>query len=93
MAEDKVIAVVLSGCGVYDGTEVHEAAAVCQAVTRAGYTPEFYAPDKPHVEEVNHVMQTVQRDTQRNVLHESGRIARGKDHIHDITVSQIIVFF
>jgi enhancing lycopene biosynthesis protein 2 len=30
------VAVVLSGCGVYDGSEVHEASAVCVALSRAG---------------------------------------------------------
>ena len=40
------VAVVLSGCGVFDGTEVHEAAAVCSALTRAGLKVAFYAPTK-----------------------------------------------
>ena len=30
------IAVILSGCGVYDGSEVHEASAACAAISRAG---------------------------------------------------------
>ena len=30
------IAVVLSGCGVYDGSEIHETAAAMAALTRAG---------------------------------------------------------
>ena len=33
------VAVVLSGCGVYDGTEVHEAAAALAAITRLGGVP------------------------------------------------------
>ena len=39
------VAVVLSGNGVYDGTEVHEAAAVVAALTRGGAKPIFVAPD------------------------------------------------
>jgi enhancing lycopene biosynthesis protein 2 len=33
------VAVVLAGCGVYDGTEVHEAAAILAAITRHGGRP------------------------------------------------------
>lgn len=32
----KNVAVILSGCGVYDGTEVHEASAVMVHLSRAG---------------------------------------------------------
>ena len=49
------VAVVLSGCGVNDGTEVHEAAAVCSALSRAGKTPVFYAPTKDQFDEVDHI--------------------------------------
>lgn len=72
------VGVVLSGCGVYDGTEVHEAAAVCSALTRAGKTPVFYAPSMKLYHEINHVRGTDNPDSDRNVLVESGRIARGK---------------
>ena len=71
------VAVILSGCGVFDGTEVHEAAAVCSALSRAGKTPVFYAPAKDQFEEVNHVNGGNTQPTERNVLVESARIARG----------------
>lgn len=32
----KRVAVILSGCGVYDGTEIHEASAVLVHLSRAG---------------------------------------------------------
>ena len=80
------VAVVLSGCGVYDGSEVHEASAVCVALTRAGKTPVFYAPNKTQYHEVNHVNGN-DKDTERNVLIESGRIARGK--VLELSVSGI----
>lgn len=32
----KRVALILSGCGVYDGTEVHEASAVMVHLSRAG---------------------------------------------------------
>ena len=40
------VAVVLSGCGVYDGTEVHEASAVLTHLSRHGAEVAMFAPDK-----------------------------------------------
>ena len=40
----KKVAVVLSGCGVYDGSEVHEAAACLAAITRHHAEPVVFAP-------------------------------------------------
>jgi len=40
----KKIAVVLSGCGVYDGSEVHEASACLAAITRNNIEPVVFAP-------------------------------------------------
>lgn len=52
-ASDKV-AVVLSGCGVYDGTEIHEAAATLAALTRHGFEPIPCAPQKSLAHVVDH---------------------------------------
>lgn len=71
------IAVILSGCGVYDGSEVHEASAACTAISRAGKKIAFYAPDKDQFHMVNHVTSEDDTDAKRNVLVESARIARG----------------
>jgi len=71
------IAVILSGCGVYDGSEVHEASAACAAISRAGKKAVFYAPDKNQFHLVNHVTAADDSETKRNVLIESARIARG----------------
>ena len=48
------IAVILSGCGVYDGTEVHEAAAALAALSRAGAQIEMFAPDADQAHVVDH---------------------------------------
>ncbi len=71
------VGVILSGCGVFDGTEVHEVAAVCAAITRNGKTPVFFAPDKGLFHEVNHINGEA-GESARNCLVEAGRIARGK---------------
>jgi len=70
------IAVVLSGCGVYDGTEVHEAAAALAALSRGGAEVAMYAPDKDQAHVVDHT-EGAEMEQPRNVLLESARIARG----------------
>ena len=63
---------------VFDGTEIHEAAAASAAISRSGKKVVFYAPDKTQFHEVNHVSGENDESTKRNVLIEAGRIARGK---------------
>jgi len=76
----KKIGVVLSGCGVYDGSEIHEAVLTLLAIDRNGCEAVCMAPDV-ELTEVNHL--TGQPSSaKRNVLVESARIARGK--IRDI---------
>ena len=72
------VAIVLSGCGVFDGSEIHEAVAVLMSVEREGAEPVFFAPDKPQASVVNHKTGSESAGESRNVLVESARIARGK---------------
>ncbi|OJX68121.1 isoprenoid biosynthesis glyoxalase ElbB [Magnetospirillum sp. 64-120] len=69
-------AVVLSGCGVYDGAEIHEAVLTLLAVDRAGATYQCFAPDVAQMHVVNHLTGQPM-DESRNVLVEAARIARG----------------
>lgn len=69
-------AVVLSGCGVYDGAEIHEAVLTLLAVDRAGASYECFAPDVAQMHVVNHLTGQPM-DESRNVLVEAARIARG----------------
>jgi len=69
--------VVLSGCGVFDGTEIHEAVVTLLALSRAGVDVQCAAPDRPQMHVINHLTGDVDA-TPRNVLVESARIARGK---------------
>ncbi|CAG0886058.1 unnamed protein product [Darwinula stevensoni] len=73
----KKVAVVLSGCGVYDGSEVHEASAVLTHLTRSGAIPIIFAPDIFQMHVVDHAKGTPVDGEHRNVLSESARIARG----------------
>lgn len=74
---DKKVAVVLSGCGVYDGSEIIEAVSTILAVEKYGAKCSFFAPNVPQADVVDHLGGKQESDT-RNVLQESARIARGK---------------
>jgi enhancing lycopene biosynthesis protein 2 len=71
------VALVLSGCGVYDGTEVQEAVATILALERAGAQVLCTAPNVPMPMVINHFTGHRSVGDERNVLVESARIARG----------------
>ncbi|WP_074011804.1 isoprenoid biosynthesis glyoxalase ElbB [Candidatus Sodalis sp. SoCistrobi] len=73
----KRIGIVLSGCGVNDGSEIQEAVLTLLAIDRAGADAVCFAPDKPQLQVVNH-LSGEQTDERRNVLVEAARIARGQ---------------
>jgi enhancing lycopene biosynthesis protein 2 len=73
----KKFAVVLSGCGVFDGAEIHEATLTLLAIAKQGARYEIFAPDIPQHHVINHITGE-EMDESRNVLVESARIARGK---------------
>jgi len=83
------IGVLLSGCGVYDGSEIHEAVLTLLALDRAGVKVQCLAPDMEQRDVVNHLTGEPVAES-RNVLVESARIARGniKD-IREISATDI----
>ena len=70
------IGVVLSGCGVQDGSEIHEATLLLLALDRRGAEAVCFAPDKPQADVVDHATGKPADET-REILAESARIARG----------------
>ena len=74
----KKIGVVLSGCGVYDGSEIHEAVLTLLAIDRAGAEAVCCAPNIKQAHVINHLTGEESKSESRNVLTESARIARGK---------------
>ncbi len=74
----KKIGVVLSGCGVYDGSEIQEAVITLLAIDRQGAEAVICAPNLPQMHVVNHLSGEVEVGVSRNVLVESARIARGQ---------------
>ncbi|MCG6948647.1 MAG: isoprenoid biosynthesis glyoxalase ElbB [Acidobacteria bacterium] len=73
----KKIGVILSGCGVYDGAEIHESVVTLLAIDRAGAEAVMCAPNTEQLHVVNHLTGEVEEGASRNVLVESARIARG----------------
>jgi len=74
--KEKRVAVVLSGCGVYDGSEIHEAVLTLLAIDQQGAAYQCFAPDIAQHHVINHLTGEPS-DEERNVLVESARIARG----------------
>ncbi|MFZ4771441.1 MAG: isoprenoid biosynthesis glyoxalase ElbB [Ferruginibacter sp.] len=72
----KKFAVVLAGCGVYDGAEIHEAVLTLLAIDRNKCSYQIFAPDIDQHHVINHLNGEV-TNGKRNVLVESARIARG----------------
>ncbi len=77
MNKQKRFAVILSGCGVFDGAEIHEATLTLLAIAKAGGSYECFAPDKEQTQVINHLTGKLMNE-ERNVLVESARITRGK---------------
>lgn len=83
----KRIGVILSGCGVYDGSEIHEAVITLLAIDRAGAEAVCMAPNIPQMHVVNHLTGEPAEGESRNVLVESARIARG--NVKDLATVQV----
>lgn len=73
----KNVAVILSGCGVYDGSEVHEAVLTLLAIEQQGAKYNCFAPNIAQHHVINHFSGEVSSEDSRNVLVEAARINRG----------------
>lgn len=71
------VAVILSGCGVFDGAEIHESVLSMLALDRRGANYHCFAPDMAQHHVINHISGE-EMDESRNVLVEAARIARGR---------------
>ncbi len=83
------VAVILSGCGVFDGCEIHEAVLTLLSLDRQGAEYVCYAPNIDQAHVINHITGEESPET-RNVLVESARIARGNiTDLSDFDVSDV----
>ena len=73
----KKIAVILSGCGVYDGAEIHESVITLLRLDQRGAQVQCFAPDIAQLHVIDHLTGEEMPES-RNVLVESARIARGE---------------
>ncbi len=84
----KKVGVVLSGCGMRDGSEIHEAVFTLLAIDQCGAMAICMAPDIES-NETNHLTMQETGAT-RNVLVESARIARGNiRNISEVTAKDL----
>ena len=69
-------AVVLSGCGRADGSEIHESVTALLAIDEQGCSYQCFAPDIKQAAVINNLTSEISKE-ERNVLVEAARIARG----------------
>lgn len=82
----KKVAVILSGCGVYDGAEIHETVITLLRLDQRGAKVQCFAPNIAQHHVINHLTGEEMPES-RNVLVESARIARGE--IKDISEANV----
>lgn len=73
----KQVAIVLAGCGVFDGSEIYETTLTLLRLDQLGIGYRCFAPDVAQHHVINHLTQEPVEGEQRNVLQESARLARG----------------
>ncbi|MBT4519983.1 MAG: isoprenoid biosynthesis glyoxalase ElbB [Halieaceae bacterium] len=84
------VAVVLAGCGVYDGAEINEAVLTLLSLEQQGAAYQCFAPDIEQLHVVNHLTGEVSEGEVRNVLVEAARIARG--NVTDLALANVEEF-
>ena len=83
----KKVAVVLAGCGVYDGAEINEAVLTLLALEQQSASYQCFAPNIDQLHVVNHLTGEVAEGETRNVLVEAARIARGE--VKDVASAKV----
>ncbi|HCJ29617.1 MAG TPA: isoprenoid biosynthesis protein ElbB [Pseudomonas sp.] len=73
---NRKVAVILSGCGVYDGSEIYESVITLLRLDQRGATVQCFAPNIEQMHVINHLTGDEMPES-RNVLTESARLARG----------------
>ncbi len=82
---NKRIAVILSGCGVFDGSEIYESVITLLRLDQNGAEYQCFAPNISQHHVINHVNGEEMSES-RNVLVEAARLARG--NIRDLAECQ-----
>lgn len=74
---NKKVAVILAGCGVYDGSEIYESVIALLRLDQRGAQVQCFAPNIPQLHVIDHYTGDEMAES-RNVLVEAARLARGK---------------
>lgn len=74
----KNIAVILSGSGVFDGSEIYESVLTFLRLEHNGVQYQCFAPNVDQLHVINHLTGEVTEGESRNVLVEAARLARGQ---------------
>ncbi|WP_137886426.1 isoprenoid biosynthesis glyoxalase ElbB [Pseudomonas sp. 2FE] len=82
----KKVAVILSGCGVYDGAEVYESVITLLRLDQRGAQVQCFAPNIAQHQVINHLSGEEMPES-RNVLVEAARIVRGQ--IKDVREAKV----
>ena len=72
------VAVVLSGCGVFDGAEIYESVLTLLRLAQQGASVQAFAPDVEQMHVIDHLRGEPMEGERRNVLREAARIVRGE---------------
>lgn len=84
----KKLAILLSGCGVFDGSEINEAVLTMLSISQFGAEYSCFAPNMIQSHVINHLTGKEVNES-RNVLVESARIARGEiKAISELTINE-----
>ncbi len=77
--QNKKVAVVLSGCGVFDGAEIYESTLTLLRLDQKQVSVTCFAPDIEQMHVIDHRTGETMAES-RNVLTEASRINRGSVH-------------
>ena len=83
----KKVAVILSGCGVFDGSEIYESVITLLSLDKAGAQVQCFAPNIQQMHVINHLTGEVAEGESRNVLVEAARLVRGE--IKDLSEARV----